>query len=252
MKLNEIAKRSLGILLVFSMVLGGLYINGTSVKAEETLKANKEVKGTILEGQSITYNFTMPKKGYFSFRLSSSLDFLRVTMKVNYKTWENDEIVNCNNLYTSSYYSFKPGTKVQITLASTYYDKKDYTLCVDVKNVTNFESESNDKRSQANTIKLKKTYTGLIMSEDADWYVFKAPKKGKYKIVGVNTTRDYVNYATYRGYKAISHDELGEGNGYKTLFSGKLKKGQKIYLKISYDSLSAAKGVFYKIKVKKK
>lgn len=251
MKLNQMMKRSMGILLAFSMVLGGLYMNGTSVKAEETLQANQEVKGTILNGQSITYNFIMPKKGYFSFRLSNSASFLSVKMQVNYKTYENEAFLSGNRLFTSSSYSFKPGTKVQITLDNTY-STMDYTLCVDVKNVANFESESNDKKAKADTIKLKKTYTGLIMSEDADWYVFKAPKKGKYKISGVVTNEGAIDFASYKGNKKIASDDLQEGKGYKTLFSGKLKKGQKIYLKISYSTLWSRRGVFYKIKAKKK
>lgn len=241
----------MGVLLAFSMVLGALSMNSTSVKAEETLKANQEVKGTIVKGQSITYNFIMPKKGYFSFHLSNSADFLSVKMQVNYKTWEDEMYLSRDRLFTSSSYAFKPGTKVQITLNNTY-STMDYTLGVDVKNVANFESESNDKKAKADTIKAKKTYTGLIMSEDTDWYVFKAPKKGKYKISGVVTNAGAIDFTTYKGNKKMASDDLQEGKGYKTLFSGKLKKGQKIYLKISYSNLWGKKGVFYKIKTKKK
>lgn len=251
MKLNKIVKRLLGIFLVFSLVLGGLYVNGASVKAEETLKANKEVSGTILNGQSISYKFIMPKKGYFSFRLTNSASFLSVTMKVNYKTMESETFLSGGKLFESSYYAFKPGTKVEITLENTY-STMDYTLCVDVKNVANFESESNDKKAKADTIKAGKTYKGLIMSDDADWYVFKAPKTGTYKISGVNTTNGSIDFDTYSGNKKIASDDLHEGDGYKKLFSGKLKKGQKIYLKIYYSTLYSTRGVFYKIKVKKK
>lgn len=244
----------MGIILALSMVLGTLYVNGVSVKAEETLQANQEVKGTLLSEQSVTYNFIMPKKGYFSFRASSNLSFLSVEMQVNYKTWEADKYISGNSLYTSSSYAFKPGTKVQIKLTHTWasHEAIDYTLCVDVKNVANFETESNDKKAKADTIKLKKTYTGLIMSEDADWYVFKAPKKGKYKISGVNHTTGTIDFHTYKGNKEIVSGDLQEGKGYQKLFSGKLKKGQKIYLKISYSNLFSTKGVFYKVKVKKK
>lgn len=250
MKLNRILKRSIRIFLAVNM-LAILCMNSTSVKAEETLKANQEVKGTIIKNQSITYNFVMPKKGYFSFRLSNSASFLSVKMQANNKTWESEKYLSGGKLFTSSSYAFKPGTKVQITLENTY-STMDYTLCVNVKKVANFESEDNNKKSKADTIKAKKTYTGLIMSEDTDWYVFKAPKKGKYKISGVNTTNGSIDFTTYRGNKKIASDDLYEGNGYKTLFSGKLKKGQKIYLKISYSNLYSTKGVFYKIKVKKK
>ena len=47
--------------------------------------------------------------------------------------------------------------------------------------------------------------------------------------------------------KKVKSLYIGGGDGYKTLYKAKLKKGQKIYVKLT----DGANGEMYKIKVKK-
>lgn len=252
MNVNSTLKKYLCSLLLLSMIVGSFSISATgAAAAAKTLEANQEVSGTIFTHERIVYNFVMPKKGYFSFRLSNSKSFLSVSMKVNNKTYEEEVYLSSGELFTSSSYAFKPGTRIEITLDNSY-TMMDYTLCVDVKQKKNFESENNNTRKKADPIKSGKTYTGLIMQDDKDWYVFKAPKTGNYKISAVNTTDGQVDFSTYNGSKKIDSGYLHEGKGYQKCFSGKLKKGQKVYVAISYSSLYSTKGVFYKIRAKRK
>lgn len=255
MKMNRVVKRGLGIILSLSMVLGSLYAGGRTARAEETLEANQEVFATVAAGATVTYNFVMPDKGYFYFRVvnkdASDFAYFHVSMMVNYERCESSNVWN-EKAFVSSYYSYKPGTNVTITIDNSEHSgARDYQLCVFVENPSNFETEGNDTKAKADTIKAGKTYTGLIIYNDADWYVFKAPKTGKYKINAVNTTDGCVEGHTYQGSRETGSCDLKEGEGWKPLFSGKLKKGQKIYLKVCYDTLYSTRGVFYKIKVKK-
>lgn len=112
----------------------------------------------------------------------------------------------------------------------------------------NFEKENNDTRGRANKLKKGVTYTGLAMDGDTDWYVFKAPKTKKYKIKAVCTNQGscHQDVEAFRGYKSKGYVCTYAGDGWKTVFSGKLKKGQKVYVKVS----DGGDDEMYKIRVK--
>lgn len=144
----------------------------------------------------------------------------------------------------------KKGAVVTISLedhndssTESYYD-----LTVYFKKVKNFESENNNSKKTADKLSLKKTYTGLMMDGDTDYWVFTAPKTGKYKFSVAEINEGYHNtFYAYKGSKKVKSLYIGGGDGYKTLYKAKLKKGKKIYVKLTDGS----NGEMYKIKVKK-
>ena len=112
----------------------------------------------------------------------------------------------------------------------------------------NFESENNNSKKTADKLSINKTYTGLMMDGDTDYWVFTAPKTGKYKFSVAEVNEGYHNtFYAYKGSKKVESVYIGGGDGYKTLYKAKLKKGQKIYVKLT----DGANGEMYKIKVKK-
>ena len=120
-----------------------------------------------------------------------------------------------------------------------------------------FETEKNDSKKSADQIKKGKTYSGLISYEtDHDYFVFKAPKTNKYKIKAWLTDSNYeysdVSFKAYKGSKLLGDKSVELRDNKVTLYSGKLKKGQKIYIKSNLGfggNVTYQGDVFYKIKV---
>lgn len=125
-------------------------------------------------------------------------------------------------------------------------------MLVTIRKPKNFEKENNNTKSKANKIKDGKNYTGLLMKSDTDYFVFTAPKTKTYKINAVVTSNNGDLHAqVMKGKKVLKTTSARYGEGYVNLYKGKLKKGQKIYIKI-YDinSFFYSKSALYQIKVK--
>ena len=69
------------------------------------------------------------------------------------------------------------------------------------------------------SIKKGKVYTGLLIEDDDDWFVFKAPKTKKYKIKVVSTNRDSRNeyVDVYKGSSYREYYNLYTNEGWKTV-----------------------------------
>lgn len=108
----------------------------------------------------------------------------------------------------------------------------DYKLTPKTKSNKFFEAERNDSFKKANTISSKKIGT-LETENDVDYYVFKAKKKGTYRLnikTGDLNGKKY-NVALYL--KAKGKAKLERVVGKNQAMSIKLKKGEKVWIKIS-------------------
>lgn len=246
-------KKILGALLMLSMAIGGTVLapNTTkNVQAATTIQSNRWYEGMTDGEKSRVYTYKMQGSGYFYYQVITDTDgyyyedeyvannthFVYASMTQNYKKYDSSPAIwNTDGGYVSEKYSFKAGEKVTIKINDIEYRKSHYKLKVTFVKRKNFEKEKNNSRSKANKIKKGITYTGLVMNDDVDWFVFKAPKTKKYKIKAVKVSDTiYSSWVdTYKGYSKKKSVSISGGDGWRTAYSGKLKKGQKIYIKIS-------------------
>jgi hypothetical protein len=236
-------------------------------QAATQIKENQTVEVVFQRNTSLkqTFTYTMPAGGYFYYKVvpkysifydidgvphyDTGLYLPETKLTYNYKEYGKSSVFYGSN-WRSPSYCFKKGAVVTISLedhndssTESYYD-----LTVYFKKVKNFESENNNSKKTADKISLKKTYTGLMMDGDTDYWVFTAPKTGKYKFSVAEINEGYHNtFYAYKGSKKVKSLYIGGGDGYKTLYKAKLKKGKKIYVKLTDGS----NGEMYKIKVKK-
>lgn len=262
-------KRMLLSVLFCMMLMSG---NILVAQAEEVtqLVAGQKYELSFSGDESEKLIFTMPSKGYFYYEvmptsctntetneiMTDGFYIDHVRMLVDGKEYEDEYWTWAGKGTTSNRYSFKKGTKIEISIAqsSLYTDEYviNYTIRVIVKNPNNFEKENNNTKSKANAIKKGKNYNGLIMEADTDYYIFKAPKTKKYKIQIAATSDDgEVRAEVLKGLKSLGRKETSYGDGFVTLYSGKIKKGQKIYVKIYGESPVFFDGnLLYRLKIK--
>lgn len=251
----------------------GTFINPMQTEAATNLKANTWYDFSLTGGTTSEMEFVMPAKGYFYVEVlpvsytnkgevcgtTTTWAYVPVKIEANYKVYEQDDAYIDDGVWKSKAYSFKKSTRVKIkATSSVMFSKPEYVLEYKIRVVTKkpgyFEKESNNSKSKAMSLKANKTYSGIIMKDDTDWFVYKVPKTGKYKISAVYQSTDdssnaYFNSNVYKSSKLLKSKQVVNGRGWTTLYSGKLKKGQKIYIKMNQDWYYY--GLFYKVKVKK-
>lgn len=245
----------------------------------QTIGSNQTITGQTNGYTPTTYTYTMPKSGYFYYTYTIAGDTyiyhsddtdevkpfvsyhpIKTSMKVNYKTYVDNDSAFQGQPFTSDVYAFQKGSQIKISVWDYYRDcSTGYSLTIHYVNPKNFEKEANNSRGKAMKIQAKKTYTGIIShSEDDDWFVFKASKAGKYKVNCVVTKdhSDRINTEVYKGYKSLNSCSIREGDGWINILNSysqknttvKLKKNQKLYIHIYYDYY---KQTWYKLNVKK-
>ena len=236
-------------------------------QAATQIKENQTVEVVFQRNTSLkqTFTYTMPEGGFFYYKIvpkykivydidgiphyDTEMYLPETKLTYNYKEYGKSSVFYGSN-WCSPSYCFKKGAVVTISLED-YTDSSTesyYDLTVYFKKTKNFESENNNSKKTADKLTLNKTYTGLSMDGDTDYWAFTAPKAGKYKISATEVNEGFHNtvYA-YKGSKKVGSAWINSGDGYKTVYKGKLKKGQKIYFKIT----DGADNEMYKIKVKK-
>ncbi|MDE6625761.1 MAG: hypothetical protein K2K56_05275 [Lachnospiraceae bacterium] len=248
-------------------------VNVLEVHAETTtLKAGKTYSLSFAKGTTPHVNYVMPSKGYFYYEVTptyctvngervNSTFYFNVNMSVNNKILEKDYFIYNGECEKSVKFAFKKGTVVDLSIvdeADTIMEENvviHYDIKITAVTPKNFEKENNNNKKSANTIKKGKTYTGLIMQNDQDYYVFKAPKTGKYKIqITVSSAEKDVDslYAeVLKGTKRLGRIDTRYGDGFKTVYNGKLKKGAKLYVKVYGEPPITFSGdLLYKLRVK--
>lgn len=265
--------------LIVQLCIGGPAQKVNAEGTVTTLEAGTTYSLSFSSSETPHMYFIMPEKGYFYYEITPtyytvdgkvfsegddlfSFYSLKVEMVVNTKRYESESVYG-GKTETSRKYAFKKGTKVDIFIpesaAFAYGGGSERSLHYDIKVTVvkpkDFEKENNNSKKAANTVKKGKTYTGLIMLEDTDYYVFKAPKTGKYKITATVSSAerdvDDLDAEVWKGTKRLSRTSMRYGKGYKSLWKGKLKKGQKIYIKFSGPKPLFFNGdLMYKLKIK--
>lgn len=254
-------KKFFSVMAIFMMICAVIVIPKDDVyAANNTIVANKNYE-IDLGNETKTFTFVVPGSGYFYYTVTpvhyivdgseytSSWHLPNTKMIVNYKLYESTS-VHYGSPFRSGAYAFKKGTKVKISLTDTNRENSRayYLLKVVTKTPKNFEKESNNSKTTATKLALNTTYTGVNHTDDKDWWVFSAPVTGRYRIscVEINENKGQTVKA-YLGSRFISSVYMGSYEGWKNLYTGTIKKGQKIYVLLDDGS----KDEFYKLKVKR-
>ena len=208
------------------------------VQAADQIKANKWYSGSIAGGHTKEFQLTMPYDGYVLAEGcdSGSLENLTTKTAINWSGYKN---------FLSEDLTRK-GNKLVLKYSGSNGTVKSYKTRLRVFKKKYFESEKNNSRKKADKIKKGKTYTGFLEENDKDWFVFKAPKTGTYNI----TMQFYEKNAGYdlkaASYVGSKKNASVTVNGKTNVFSGKVKKGGRVYVKVSPSLYS---GVLYQLKV---
>ena len=191
---------------VFEKIGGGIIITAfaavvliagkASAKAAERISLDTEYTVSMESEKVYEYTFTAPQKGSFHIETECNVSDVDNASYCNVraafsngdtKYW--DSYIKINGTDKSAEYSIKSGSEVTLsfdTLLHGYSPSNKYELKFKVvTNVPkNFENEGNDTPSKAVKLKKNKTYKGIVNAEDkdTDWYVFKVPKTGKYRL----------------------------------------------------------------------
>ncbi len=212
-------------------------------------------------------------------RLPKECGSILVRMQVKGKECEYQYVHPENGGWISHRYNFKKGTVVTFFIKGVgigeRYASIDYRLKVRTQKVSLFEKESNDKRKTATPLKLNQTHIGNLQSgtkellDDVDYWVFEASRDGTYQIKSMlydsygtptfyKTSGDHAFFDVYvnnsktplaykKGGKVAYQIDCKRMN---TIVQRKMKKGEKLYLKL--PSQMNANNCFYKLKVTKK
>ena len=256
----------MSIVMLFSVLAG---VNITAQAADE-INIGQEYN-VVFTGlpyapeQTKSFTFTMPSGGYIYYKVvpkyynmideeggvySYDNFYLPETkLTYNYKEYEKETSIMYGESWKSAPIALKKGAKITISLTDRIGENEEscYGLKVFFKKVKNFEKESNNNKKNATKMKLSTTYTGISLEDDNDWWVFTAPKTGKYKISAAEINDGFYHVVrVYKGSKLLSHKTIYSNDGFTTCFKGELKKGQKIYVLLD----GGVQNEVYKIRVK--
>lgn len=151
------------------------------------------------------------------------------------------------NGYISPKFGYKKGQKIYVRVeengAGTAVDYK-----IKIKNTSSsvWETENNNSKSKADTIKLNKKFYGVCMkSNDTDWYKYKITKDGTLKFYGGKNSLDDNGWYDFKVYVNSKQVISANNNNdvIKKMGSFKVKKGQTVYVKVTsnYNSTYAIK-----------
>lgn len=274
----KMMKKLMVVFFAMAVVLSGLLLP-MEAKAETMLSPDEVYDDTVKNGEHKNYIFVMPESGYVwievtpisCYSISSdgkigqsdlNIDKLINKIVANGKVYQEKERYVQDGMWRSGRYNFKKGTKISIDVeGDPWYRNYIISYKVEVKTGSeeNFEVEDNSAKKNPSKLVLGES-TGNFLDADVDWWVFKAPKKGTYSISGAvsdvddEATKDklsnaILNTTSFKELKRSKQATITFVDGYKNVFKGKLKKGQKVYVQILQAQDS---DVFYKLKVEKK
>lgn len=208
-------------------------------------------------GTQLQYVIPKSLKGYVTFQITpmEGSGYLSVSITANYKRYTSATVSYGNGAWSSGMYALKPNTKVTVSITSPFSSTQSFKIKGVPHAVQRFEKEGASNK----IAKLKKTYTGVLMSSDSDKWVFKAPKTGKYRVSAVVASSDrescYCICSAYRGSARVAYSSIALNDGWQKLKFGdwysskkyvQLKKGKKLAIKLSGATNGSA---LYKVKV---
>ena len=232
-------KKSYNYLLSFAAAMLLCVLMSIPAQAK-TVKANKWYKGNLSEGSKITWTMKMPADGYIFFEGFENGD-MKITKGGSW--WEADWEGYAGYVHDSL---VQKGASVRVVMKGT--EGSSYKISMRVIKKAYYEKEKNNSKGKANLLKPGKTMTGKLKSGDKDFLVFKAAKTKVYKLVLTplsESDSESLTYAATLGSKKIAS---GKADKRTVIYKGRLKKGQKIYVKLVKPN---AKYVFYDLKASK-
>ena len=261
--MKKVLNKITGIVLAAVMTMSALAIGKIDAKAATAINVNQEYRVQISYKQTAEYTFTTPSNAITSVNAcivnsDDSYAHAHIGLTVDYCNYDGMTVYTGDGAKKTEDFVFAPGHTATITLSSVSYDDTvTVAFTVNCTNPGNLEKEKNNYPGAATQIKLKKTYNGMVsyVDSDVDWYVFKAPKTGKYKFYAVNTMTNGYSHVYVKGYKSKTKEDpnfggyLNSGAGWSKSKSIKLKKGKRYYIKFSNPSY--ADSVPVQIRVKK-
>lgn len=233
------------------------------------LSSNKKKYGTLTNNEDIDfYKYKVDITGHFEITVTNENSAnARWKIQIYDSKWnEIDEYaLDSDSEYAAASidYNFKKGTTVYVKLSEGgYYSSNTatgdvYSIKVTAKKSSNYESEGNNKYSQATKLtKGKKVTANLYVNNDKDYYVYKATKKGTTK---VGFYVDVDDESVGNGWKAVVYDSSKKKvktiSNIKsdTTFSFKTAKNKNYYIVISAQATYSSgypTGIPYAVKVK--
>lgn len=248
-----IATTVLTCLLLFTTVLAPAQANA------EEIVGNSSKQIVVDEAETHTFTYKAAANSYFTVGLKSSrctmgygseypyeaeYSFLALVVSQGGTSYYDQYVLELGQELVSIPLLFKTGTPVTVRVVGEKGYREEATLTVHQYKSGYTEKESNNSKSKATAVKLGKTYTGVVnSSSDSDYFAFKSAKTGKYKVqvqVAYSTERPTVIYDNYKA-------TVDSGAGWKTVYSGAIKKGAtKRFVLNSYWN-----GALYKVRVVK-
>ena len=203
-----------------------------------TVKTNKWYTVKVSGGHSKKLNFMMPTSGYV---LVSGCESGELIVGGDGYCWAGDK-----NQFIKE--MFPKGTRLTLVISGSEGQKTTYKVRIKTFKKSSFETEKNNKKLKSDVLKSSKELVGYLGQDDKDWFIFKAPSTGHYTIQAGLLLK-----GVEKDFKATVYHRKPQSvvvrNQKTELFSGKVKKGEKVYLRIVPKMYS---DVLYKVKVSKK
>lgn len=245
--------------------------NDTKAKAD-IISVNKFYKGNFAKGDTLDYyKAKLTKTGYTQLvfgRLSPDGDRYtnagwKVSLMVGGKFILDSAVITENealNGYRSPLFGYQKGQTIYIRIENWGAGNNvDYKFCLKNTASSVWESESNNTRNAADSIKMNKAYFGNFHTADSvDFYAVKAAKTGTFRI-SFGRRQDTGDRYSNAGWKVsvfvdkkkvLDSKYVTEEAALNGYLSGrfKVKKGQKITVMV--EDYGASNHVDYKLAVK--
>ena len=246
--MKKVLGKITGIVLAAAMTISALSVCKVEVKAAQAINVNQEYRVVINGEEKQEFTFVTPQDAITSIEAvvaDANMGLYSTSLKltVDYCNYWSGSIRRGEGKIESQSYVFQPGHTATFSISNGLKSlRSEVVFKINCTHVDNLEKEGNNAAGTATKIKAGKTYTGVVTKEDSDvdWYVFKAPKTGKYRFYAVNTVTDgSLNNVSIEGFKSKTKKDsnfsqyLRAGAGWSKSKAIKLKKGKKYYVRIS-------------------
>lgn len=236
--------------------------NNDTLSKANVLKNKKEVIGNSFHGKDTDfYVYTIPENGITTVKFKI-LDFNSELVNLGWdvEILDSDkkqifEYERMKNDFSSYEITFKKGTKIYVSVMphSDYGPFLphfvDYELKVETEKTSSWEREENNSFKKATPLgKGKKGY--ILNMEDVDFYTLKANKTKKYQLSFEAEEPDAYShkisvYVGKKGNEVVSETFNADGR-----LSFKVKKGQRIWIKVQRYAYNHSAKNEYELKVK--
>ena len=240
--------------------------SNNSVDTATSISVNTNVSGNLASSSDVDwYKFTIGQDGYFNITFQHELiDTSRTYWQIRLYDSTGVNFIDGNSSYfgvtgnsnrTTNTFGVKAGT-YYIKINDDYYSDIAYSMKVNFTASSEWESENNNSKNDADAITVNKTYNGSFSTDgDVDWYKVTIPQDGSFYVDFqhelVDSTRTYWQIRLYdsTGVNFIDGNSsyFGvTGNSNKTTNTFGVSAGT-YYIKLNDDYYS---GVNYTLNVK--